>query len=54
VVTRQAGVVGTSYPALLATGLTPVAANVTDTVALVFNGCGSVLASRPELRGQGQ
>jgi uncharacterized membrane protein YfcA len=43
-----------SYPALLATGLTPVAANVTNTVALVFNGCGSALASRPELRGQGQ
>ncbi|TFV56348.1 sulfite exporter TauE/SafE family protein [Geodermatophilus sp. DF01-2] len=41
-----------SYPALLATGLPPVAANVTNTVALVLNGVGSVSASRPELRGQ--
>jgi uncharacterized membrane protein YfcA len=43
-----------SYPALLATGLPPVAANVTNTVALVLNGVGSVSASRPELRGQGR
>jgi uncharacterized membrane protein YfcA len=42
-----------SYPALLATGLPPVTANVTNTVALVFNGVGSVSASRPELTGQG-
>ncbi len=42
-----------SYPALLATGLAPVTANVTNTVALVFNGVGSVSGSRPELRGQG-
>ncbi len=41
-----------SYPALLATGLPPVTANVTNTVALVFNGVGSVSASRPELTGQ--
>jgi uncharacterized membrane protein YfcA len=41
-----------SYPALLATGIAPVTANVTNTVALVFNGVGSVSASRPELRGQ--
>lgn len=42
-----------SYPALLAVGLGPVAANVTNTVALVFSGVGSALGSRPELRGQG-
>ncbi|MDP5183035.1 sulfite exporter TauE/SafE family protein [Blastococcus sp. BMG 814] len=43
-----------SYPALLATGLPPVTANVTNTVALVLNAIGSVSASRPELRGQGR
>jgi uncharacterized membrane protein YfcA len=43
-----------SYPALLATGVPPVTANVTNTVALVLNGVGSVSASRPELRGQGR
>ncbi len=42
-----------SYPALLAAGLPPVTANVTNTVALVFSGLGSASASRPELRGQG-
>lgn len=42
-----------TYPALLAVGLTPVAANVTNTVALVFTGVGSILGSRPELVGQG-
>jgi len=42
-----------TYPALLLVGLPPVAANVTNTVALVFNGIGSVLGSRPELDGQG-
>src|SRR5438094_4772671 len=41
-----------SYPALLAVGLAPVTANVTNTVALVFSSAGSVLGSRPELRGQ--
>ncbi|KQS59541.1 transporter [Geodermatophilus sp. Leaf369] len=41
-----------SYPALLASGLPPVTANVTNTVALVFNGVGSISASRPELVGQ--
>ena len=30
-----------SYPALLALGLPPVAANVTNTVALTFTGLGS-------------
>jgi uncharacterized membrane protein YfcA len=43
-----------SYPALLATGLPPVTANVTNTVALVLNGVGAVSASRPELTGQGR
>jgi uncharacterized membrane protein YfcA len=42
-----------TYPALLVIGLPPVTANVTSTVALVFNGIGSVLGSRPELEGQG-
>ena len=42
-----------TYPALLLVGLPPVTANVTNTVALVFNGVGSVLGSRPELKGQG-
>ncbi len=42
-----------TYPALLAVGLSPVSANVTNTVALVFTGIGSVLSSRPELAGQG-
>jgi uncharacterized membrane protein YfcA len=41
-----------SYPALLATGLPPVTANVTNTVALVFQGIGSIHGSQPELRGQ--
>ncbi len=41
-----------TYPALLAFGLAPVTANVTNTVALVFSSVGSVTASRPELRGQ--
>ncbi|MGK5114506.1 MULTISPECIES: sulfite exporter TauE/SafE family protein [unclassified Geodermatophilus] len=43
-----------SYPALLATGIPPVTANVTNTVSLVLNSVGSVSASRPELRGQGR
>jgi uncharacterized membrane protein YfcA len=41
-----------TYPALLLVGLPPVTANVTNTVALVFNGIGSILGSRPELEGQ--
>jgi uncharacterized membrane protein YfcA len=41
-----------TYPALLAVGLPPVAANVTNTVALVFNGIGSAWGSRPEIAGQ--
>ena len=42
-----------SYPALLAVGLGPVQANVTNTVALVWSGVGSALGSRVELTGQG-
>jgi uncharacterized membrane protein YfcA len=42
-----------TYPALLLVGLPPVMANVTNTVALVFNGIGSIWGSRPELIGQG-
>jgi hypothetical protein len=43
-----------SYPVLLALGLPPVSANVTNTLALVFSGVGSVAGSRPELTGQGR
>jgi len=43
-----------SYPALLAVGLGPIAANVTNTTALVFSTLGSTLGSRPELTGQGR
>ncbi|MGA2528016.1 MAG: sulfite exporter TauE/SafE family protein [Acidimicrobiales bacterium] len=56
-----AGLVGTaggitslvSYPALLAVGLTPLSASVTNIVALVACWPGSALASRPELGGTG-
>ena len=41
-----------SYPALLAVGLPPIAANVTNTVSLVFSSVGSVSGSRLELSGQ--
>jgi uncharacterized membrane protein YfcA len=41
-----------SFPALLAVGLGPVTANVTNTVALVFSSLGSTLGSRTELQGQ--
>src|ERR1700678_2198626 len=41
-----------SYPALLALGLPPLAANVTNTMALVCSVPGSMLGSRPELAGQ--
>jgi uncharacterized membrane protein YfcA len=43
-----------SYPALLALGLPPVSANVTNTVALMFTAVGAAAGSRPELAGQGQ
>ncbi len=38
-----------SYPALLAVGLSPVAANVTNTVAMVAVGGGSIASSATEL-----
>jgi uncharacterized membrane protein YfcA len=41
-----------TYPTLLALGLSPIAANVTNTVALVWSGVGSTVGSRPELAGQ--
>ena len=43
-----------SYPALLALGLPPVTANVTNTVGLIGSSIGSVSGSRVELRGQGR
>lgn len=43
-----------SYPTLLALGLSPVSANVTNTFALCFTGMGAVAGSRPELAGQGK
>lgn len=43
-----------SYPALLAVGLPPVTANVTNTVALIGSSIGSVSGSKAELRGQGR
>ena len=56
-----AGIVGSaggtasliSYPALLAAGIPPLAANVTNAVAFVAAWPGSALGSQPELRGQG-
>ncbi len=56
-----AGIVGSaggtasliSYPALLAAGIPPLAANVTNAVAFVAAWPGSALGSRPALRGQG-
>lgn len=41
-----------SYPALLLVGLSPVAANMTNTVALTGTTVGAVAGSRPELQGQ--
>ncbi len=43
-----------SYPALLAAGLPPLVANVTNTTAMVGTAVGAVGGSRPELRGQGR
>ncbi|GAB7193567.1 sulfite exporter TauE/SafE family protein [Kineococcus sp. NUM-3379] len=43
-----------SYPALLAVGMSPLTANVTNTVALFGTTTGTVLGSRPELAGQGR
>ena len=43
-----------TYPVLLALGVPPLAANMTNTVSLVLTGAGSVASSRPELAGQGR
>jgi hypothetical protein len=56
-----AGVVGTageitsliSYPALLAAGLSPLRANVTNIASVVAGWPGSAVSSRPELAGKG-
>lgn len=41
-----------SYPALLAVGLTPVSANVSNTVAVTFAAVGGLTTAGPELRPQ--
>jgi uncharacterized membrane protein YfcA len=41
-----------SYPALLAVGLPPVSANVTNTIAMLGTTVGAAAGSRPELAGQ--
>ena len=41
-----------SYPVLLALGVPPLSANMTNTVSLVLTGAGSVASSRPELAGE--
>ncbi len=41
-----------SYPTLLALGLPPLTANVTNTVSLCFTAVGAAAGSRPELAGQ--
>jgi uncharacterized membrane protein YfcA len=43
-----------TYPVLLALGVPPLSANMTNTVSLVLTGAGSVAGSRPELAGLGQ
>jgi uncharacterized protein len=56
-----AGIVGSaggtasliSYPALLAVGFPPLAANITNSIAFAAAWPGSAVASRPELRDQG-
>jgi uncharacterized membrane protein YfcA len=60
-----AGILGTAggitsliaYPALLAVGVAPFSANITNSIALLGSGLGSTLesttGSRPELRGHG-
>src|SRR3954453_1318145 len=40
-----------SYPALLAVGIPPIAANVTNTVALLSSTAGTAAGARQELRG---
>lgn len=40
-----------SYPALLIAGCSPIAANITNTAALIFTGPGVLLASAKKMRG---
>lgn len=57
-----AGVLGTAggitsliaYPALLAVGIPPFSANLTNSIALLGSGLGSSLGSRPELLAHGE
>ena len=56
-----AGILGTAggitsliaYPALLAVGVPPFSANITNSISLLGSGLGSSMGSRPELRGHG-
>jgi uncharacterized protein len=56
-----AGITGTAggittlvaYPALLAVGIPPLAANVTNSVAMVGSGLGSTSRAAPDITGQG-
>ncbi|MCU1473302.1 sulfite exporter TauE/SafE family protein [Amnibacterium sp.] len=56
-----AGIVGTAggitslvaYPALLATGIPPLAANITNSVALLGSGIGSASRAAPDVAGHG-
>jgi uncharacterized protein len=43
-----------TFPALIAAGISPVAANITNTVALCPGYLGGALAQRKDLRGQGR
>ena len=43
-----------TYPVLLALGVPPLSANMTNTVSLVLTGAGSAASSRPELAGLGR
>lgn len=43
-----------SYPVLLTIGVSPLVANVTNSVALTLTTAGAMAGSRPELRGQGE
>jgi uncharacterized protein len=57
-----AGVIGTAggitslvaYPALLLAGVAPLAANVSNSVALIGSGLGSALRARPDISGHGR
>ncbi len=43
-----------SYPALLIAGCSPIAANITNTAALIFTGPGVLLASAKKMKGHWQ